>query len=114
MEIVVKKSKKNPNGIVTLEQLQKELEISKIQELLEKVNSLKDKLEELNIKTKSTLSKKELSKAIKEALMLLHTPINIKNVGSLEKNKDVKEGTLYYNTTKGLRLKNKSNWITIN
>jgi len=106
MELLVKKTDQNPKGI---------LDIKAFKVMI--LSDLQKKLDEMNSKISNTSIeeyKDDILKIYKEAILNTNAPINIKNVPSIEKNSDIKRGTMYYNEkTDNVRIKLSKGWTNL-
>lgn len=110
MDILTKKSKDNPNGVISSNKLllNIEKEISSLKLQIEDLKKENSKLRE-SIK----LTRTELIEILSDKIGVKFANINIAGTPTIEKNEDVKNGTLYYNTRKKcFRGKIDGKWIT--
>lgn len=111
MKILTKRTEDNPLGFISLEDLSSLITddtiINKLKELNTELELLKNKVPDIN---------KDLVLSLIRAKnqIISFKGINITNVGSIEKKKDVYVGTMYYNSTKDcIRIKLKSGWTNL-
>lgn len=105
MEFVLKKEKGSAKTSISHKELGKVLDIPN---LIKNLNLLTDKVNELErIKTDNF---KVLTGKIELECVKHGDLINISSAASIEKNKDIKIGSIYFNIKKGLRIKLKEGW----
>ena len=109
IKLLIQKKKGSKDNVLTTEQLNKILGVSELNEELIKI------MKEITLlKNKKEISKEKLLSLLNEDVLLLGQPLNITNVGSIEKNNKIKSGTIYYNSRKDcIRLKKKEGWTNL-
>ena len=110
MEILIKKGTNGESPTTNIKELSELLEIASIRSQIRK---LIDLVNELKPTPKTT--KKEVLEMTKGEYLTSGTSINLSQPGSIEKQKDIEIGMIYYNENLDkIRLNSKNGWININ
>lgn len=107
LEFIIKKLKKNQSNSVNLQEIHSLLGLQQLEADLKELKKL--------LEGKVDITKETLLELLKEEVVLKGQPYNITNAANIEKNSKIKNGTIYYNSTKDcIRFKKKEGWISIN
>jgi len=111
MDILTKKTINNPSGFISQEELLASVDTSKLTEMIKTLEARVLKLEE----DKQEITGLDILKLLTDNNTLNLSAVTIEATGSIEKDKNVKQGTIYFNKTQNVfRGKVKDRWVNLN